>query len=349
VDRLLAQGRVAEVAKSAEARRGPKATLLQVNSDLAFTVGTDLEGTAIRACVVDCADRVLAAARRGFDARWGVVALTRAWRGVIAQAVQDAGLTSGRIAGVGVGFPGIGRRTASAPTAYEVSTYLPPGRRMDLMVSAASLGLAWPFVPANNVVWVSEYERKLGVAQGEGDLLSVLVRFGVGAAVVCNGTLLAGSGTMAGELGHLRIDPAGPRCLCGRNGCLDAFVSGRTWPAPAARQGAAWLANVQARSRHLGVALGGLLKVVHSPVVVLNGIYNDYEAAVAPALRAVLGEELEGLGLPVPKVVFGRPDEWKVSVGAALGAREAFLESFLCGGKTAGRHRGLDRPAMQET
>ena len=249
-----------------------------------------------------------------------------------------------------MGLPVVGLRTGVTASEFGVHAYLPPGRRMDLTISASSLGLAWPLVPANNVVWVSEYERKVGAVSGADNLVSILIRFGIGAAVVCNGELLAGNGTMAGEMGHMRIDPAGPRCICGRTGCLDAFVSGRTWPPPAARQGPEWREEIRARSRHLGVALGGLLKVVHSPVVVLNGIYNEYRDDVGPALCDVLADELSGLELPVPDVVFGEPDEWKVSIGAALGARAAFLESFLCGGKTVGHQRGgLDRFAKQRT
>jgi glucokinase len=32
---------------------------------------------------------------------------------------------------------------------------------------------------------------------------------------------------MAGEIGHMTLDPDGPICLCGKPGCLERFASGR--------------------------------------------------------------------------------------------------------------------------
>ncbi|MFH1414730.1 MAG: ROK family protein [Elusimicrobiota bacterium] len=57
-------------------------------------------------------------------------------------------------------------------------------------------------------------------------VLSVTLGTGVGGGIVVNGELLIG----AGELGHLKIDPDGPVCGCGRKGCIEAFVGGRNIP-----------------------------------------------------------------------------------------------------------------------
>ena len=53
----------------------------------------------------------------------------------------------------------------------------------------------------------------------------VAVAEGVGTCVLTNGQLVAGHNGMAGEFGHVPIDPRGPRCGCGKNGCWEVFSS----------------------------------------------------------------------------------------------------------------------------
>ena len=59
------------------------------------------------------------------------------------------------------------------------------------------------------------------------DMVFITVSTGVGGGVVSNGKLLTGIGGLAGHLGHTLADPHGPRCGCGRVGCVEAIASGR--------------------------------------------------------------------------------------------------------------------------
>lgn len=49
---------------------------------------------------------------------------------------------------------------------------------------------------------------------------------GVAAGLFLNGSLLRGGRGAAGEIGHVSIDPTGPRCDCGQRGCIEAFCGG---------------------------------------------------------------------------------------------------------------------------
>ena len=61
---------------------------------------------------------------------------------------------------------------------------------------------------------------------GVRDAVLVAVAEGVGTCVLANGQFLSHNG-MAGEFGHVVIDPDGPRCGCGKNGCWEVFSSCR--------------------------------------------------------------------------------------------------------------------------
>jgi predicted NBD/HSP70 family sugar kinase len=53
----------------------------------------------------------------------------------------------------------------------------------------------------------------------------VTCRFGIGCALVHDNGLVVGANGSASELGHIVRDPAGPPCVCGRNGCLQTFAA----------------------------------------------------------------------------------------------------------------------------
>lgn len=62
---------------------------------------------------------------------------------------------------------------------------------------------------------------------GVRDAVLVAVAEGVGTCVLTNGQLVSGHNGMAGEFGHVPIDPNGPACGCGKNGCWEVFGSSR--------------------------------------------------------------------------------------------------------------------------
>ncbi|MFS7245016.1 N-acetylmannosamine kinase [Rahnella inusitata] len=59
------------------------------------------------------------------------------------------------------------------------------------------------------------------------DMVFLTVSTGVGGGIVSNGKLLTGTEGLAGHFGHTLADPEGPRCGCGRTGCVEVMASGR--------------------------------------------------------------------------------------------------------------------------
>ncbi|MDE3199240.1 MAG: ROK family transcriptional regulator [Acidobacteriota bacterium] len=63
--------------------------------------------------------------------------------------------------------------------------------------------------------------------EGVRDLVVITVSEGIGAGILVNGQLARGLNSMAGEFGHVAIDPEGPECSCGSRGCWEVFASNR--------------------------------------------------------------------------------------------------------------------------
>jgi glucokinase len=69
-------------------------------------------------------------------------------------------------------------------------------------------------------------EHRFGAGQGYDSLFYITVSTGVGGGWILNGKPWRGAGGMAGEIGHIVVDPAGPVCLCGKRGCVERLASG---------------------------------------------------------------------------------------------------------------------------
>lgn len=346
VDRLIRGGYVTEGPKADGASRGRKPRSLLVEPDLAYLLGTDLEGFAVRACVLDCARRIVATARRRIGTGWSVGRILKEWSAVLEEVVTRAGIPKSKIAGIGAGLPGV--VTSDGLRTY---AYLPPGQWVDLDVSEVLGSLGPGVAGANNVLCVADYERRMGVARGQTSFLVVLARYGLGAAMYGNGAFLVGDGAFTCELGHMRIRAGGPACVCGKRGCLDVMASGRTLPARRQRRGRAWKTELGNRIKALGVGVANLLKVFHPSLVILDGVYNDYESDVKPALIEALHHELCGIRLSTPRLAFGDKVEFKTSIGAALRAADAFLQNHVAGNvlvKRRSRRRSATNRARPE-
>ncbi|MBV9593130.1 MAG: ROK family protein, partial [Actinobacteria bacterium] len=73
-----------------------------------------------------------------------------------------------------------------------------------------------------NLGALAEHQR--GAAQDTGHCIYLSGKVGVGGGVIVDGIALTGAGGFAGEIGHMVLDPAGPPCQCGSNGCLETLV-----------------------------------------------------------------------------------------------------------------------------
>ena len=104
-----------------------------------------------------------------------------------------------------------------------------------------SAGLDWRDVPVSEMIgkalrlqaWVDNDanaiamgEKIFGRAREYDNFSIIVLGRTIGSAHYMNGMLYRGHDGSAGEIGHITVDPAGPLCRCGRNGCLDTFAGG---------------------------------------------------------------------------------------------------------------------------
>jgi N-acylmannosamine kinase len=69
-------------------------------------------------------------------------------------------------------------------------------------------------------------ESRLGAGQGTRAMAFITVSTGIGGGLVIDGRVQTGRQGLAGHIGHVVADPAGPQCGCGRRGCIERLASG---------------------------------------------------------------------------------------------------------------------------
>jgi N-acetylglucosamine repressor len=150
------------------------------------------------------------------------------------------------------------------------------------------------------------------------DFVYVTVSDGVGAGVVVNGEVVRGHNNSAGEFGHVPIDPAGPLCLCGAKGCLEAYTSnlatlsrylGRQFSPSEARvllhdsgltiadvitraqKGEAnAMAALEETARHLGGGLAVIINTLNPAQIFVGGEITEAWDQLWPVINRVIGE-----------------------------------------------------------
>jgi glucokinase len=85
--------------------------------------------------------------------------------------------------------------------------------------------LGVPVVVDNDANTGARAEYRLGAAQGSETMVFVTLGTGIGGAIVIDGEVMRGT-SFAGEFGHMRYEPNGLECACGKRGCWETLASG---------------------------------------------------------------------------------------------------------------------------
>lgn len=214
VEQLIRENWVREGGVASLAR-GRHPTLLGLNEDL-MVIAVDLHPKLATVALVDLNGRLLSRS---------VVPLTSSPSGstrLITDCMQRmrSAFPGKSIEGVGISLPG------RVDPATQRMLFAPNLHWADFDLKGAiekETGLAVSMENAATACLLAELH--FGRLNGVRDAVLVTVSEGVGTGVFSNGQIITGSHGMAGEFGHIPLDPSGIRCACGRNGCWETFAS----------------------------------------------------------------------------------------------------------------------------
>ena len=213
----LVQEKWVEEGAVIRASRGRPSTMLAVNSSN-VTFAIDLRPDRAILAVIDLSGRFLSRETVATFADPGrtVMHLSKRMRALRSRFNDKS------FEGVGVSLPGrvhpVTQRILLAPNmrwqAFDLKTRL-----------EAECGLQVEIDNDANVCLISELWN--GRLQGAKNVVLIAVGEGLGAAILAGGHMQSGANGLAGEFGHVSVDPNGPVCQCGQKGCWEMVASSR--------------------------------------------------------------------------------------------------------------------------
>ena len=281
-----------------------------------FSIGVDLGGTNLRIAAVSGTGQLLEKVTLGTKVALGRDHVINEMCDAI-QRLSGTYKETGKFLGAGVGVPGIIdmqtgmlRKSANLPgwEDYPVRTQIE--RRLGARVvlendaNVAALGEQW-----------------LGAARGVPNMAVVTLGTGIGGGIVLGGKIWHGMNGMAGEFGHVTVEPEGRPCGCGNHGCAEQYASASAiirmaretiarGEAPSLASAASSDAEFGAKSvynlavqgddharrifrsfgRYLGILIAGLINVLNLDMFVIGGGVSSAWDAYAPNMFEELRE-----------------------------------------------------------
>jgi fructokinase len=147
-------------------------------------------------------------------------------------------------------------------------------------------------------------EARMGAGRGRNLVFGVIMGTGCGGGIVYKGEVFTGSQGIAGEWGHMSIDPQGPVCYCGHKGCVETFISGGGLENRYAEKFGARRPMKEVEAEYFagepkavefmqeffdryGRAMANLIDILDPDVVVLGGGVSNFKALYTEGVKAV--------------------------------------------------------------
>lgn len=210
---------VEDVDEGARPAVGRPANPVRVDAGRALFLGIKVTGDEIIAVLADLCCRIRVARHVPLQGR-APEAVLPAVTAVVQELLTEADGFGVQVRGLGIAVSGDVDRAAG------VVRYSPFLEWRDVPL-AAVVGTATglPVTVDNDVRALTVAEQWFGAGVGLSDFALVTVGAGIGCGLVVHGRVVSGAHGVAGEIGHLSIDPLGPPCHCGNNGCVEAIAA----------------------------------------------------------------------------------------------------------------------------
>jgi predicted NBD/HSP70 family sugar kinase len=219
--RLLAAGVVLEESVRSHPNGGRTQRRLRVNDESAFAIGIKLDRADVAVAVVNLAGEIKA--RDGFAIGPGEApkAVVRRMAEMADTLVARSAVPRDRVLGAGIGAPG--------PLDLRSGCLLSPlsfaGWDNFALRQVLSEALGMRVIMDNDATAAALGEQWRGLGSSVSSFVYLYMGHGLGAGMILGGEAFRGLRGNAGEISHIQVDPAGPLCSCGGNGCLGLYAT----------------------------------------------------------------------------------------------------------------------------
>ena len=349
IKEILPKGLISEMGEG-PSRGGRRPIVLEFRDEACVILGVEMGATHVAAALTDLRGRVLDWKTQDHPVRSDPAGTRRVIAELCRQCLEGPASQGRPLVGVGLAVP-----CPVDPSHPErLSAVVLPDWKEELGLDDLMDELKVPLLLDNDANLGALAEHWWGAGRQSENLSYIKVATGIGSGHIINGEIYRGATGVAGEIGHMAIDPAGPPCLCGLRGCLVTFAGGHAilerTRLLVASQPESQLAGqlegltihevenaalggdpvalqvVNEAAEHLGTALASLLNLMNPEVVVLGGDFARLgELVLAPLRQRVRNLTLIS-SVAAARILVSRLGPQSVAVGAATLVLKTALE-----------------------
>lgn len=347
VNELLPTGLVEETGRG-PSRGGRPPIVLEFRDGAGYILGVDMGAAHVAVALTDLRGEVLAWRDRLHPVRTD----PRGTRRLIAQLCESclAERPGSRARLVGIGLAAPCPIDPDHPDRFSEIVLPAWGRRSGLRPIAERYGV--PMFVDNDANLGALAEHWWGAGRGIEHFAYVKVATGVGTGYLIHGKVYRGATGVAGEIGHMAIDPKGKPCVCGLRGCLATLVGApalveraqelrRRYPRSALSRGTPTIERIEEAALagdplalqvvreaagHLGIAIAGLLNLLNPRLVILGGGLARLGDCLLDPLRNVVRNRTLVSSLAASDVRTSPLGPRSIALGAATFVLDAALD-----------------------
>jgi glucokinase-like ROK family protein len=221
VGRLLEAGLLVEDGL-AESEGGRRSSLLGIPRSAGLVAAVDLGATSIDVALSTLGSELLAHRGEPADIRDGPQPVLGRVKELLSELLKEQSAGPRDVLAIGMGVPGPVEQASGLLRTPPIM----PGWDGFPIRDAFAGEYAAPVFVDNDVNVMALGEHWGGVGKGVDNLLFVKIGTGIGGGIIADGSLYRGVQGCAGDIGHICVDPDGPVCSCGNEGCLEAMAAG---------------------------------------------------------------------------------------------------------------------------
>lgn len=180
----------------------------------------DIGGTKILGSIIDENDNIVYKVKKKTRAEKGLEQVEEKIINVVEDLIKETSLNMNEVKAIGAGAPGV----INEDTGQIIYAPNLPWKNYDIK-KAIEDRFHVPFCIGNDANMGMLGEWKYGIAVNKQNVVGIFVGTGIGGGLVVNGKLFTGPRHLAGELGHMVLNPEGPYCNCGQRGCLETYAA----------------------------------------------------------------------------------------------------------------------------
>ena len=289
-----------------------------------YHIGIDLGGTKIEVAVLDSHDKIIFRERLLTEAHLGSDHIFDQIQTLYSKAVISI---QNKTHSLGLGTPGsISKNTHLLKNSNTLCLNSLP------LQTLLEDKLVHDIIIENDANCFAIAEAIMGAGKGYPSVFGVIMGTGCGGGIVFDGKIRQGPQNIAGEWGHMVIDPQGDPCYCGANGCVESFISGGGLEKTIKNKTGHIISAVdffntplkdeslknikQDFYKHFGQALANLINILDPDMVVLGGGLSNEQSLYKDGIDEVYARIFNDV--PSTPIVKNKLGDSAGVIGAAL-------------------------------